>query len=142
LRQRSININYDNWFAKSGKMPSVSTTRIFSMHSKLMTRRSIVKSGLIAGALVPAFGLIGGTAGATALTPLDPSDPTAKALGFVTDATKVDAAANPTYKPAQKCSTCAQYLGKAGDATAGCNIFAGHSVPAGGWCKVFAPKPV
>ena len=111
------------------------------MHSK-MTRRSIVKSGLIAGALVPAFGLIGGTAGAAALTPLDPGDPTAKALGFVSDATKVDAAANPTYKPAQKCSTCAQYLGKAGDATAGCNIFAGHSVPAGGWCKVYAPKPV
>jgi hypothetical protein len=86
------------------------------MHSK-MTRRSIVKSGLIAGALVPAFGLIGGTAGAAALTPLDPNDPTAKALGFVNDATKVDAAA-------------------------GCNIFAGHSVPAGGWCKVYAPKPV
>jgi len=111
------------------------------MHSK-MTRRSIVKSGLIAGALVPALGLIGGTAGAAALTPLDPSDPTAKALGFVNDATKVDAAANPTYKPAQKCGTCAQFLGKAGDTTAGCNIFAGHSVPAGGWCKVYAPKPV
>jgi len=112
------------------------------MQSKLlMTRRSIVKSGLIAGALVPAFGLIGGTADAAALTPLDVNDPTAKALGFVTDATKVDAAANPTYKPAQKCNACAQYLGKAGDATGGCNIFAGHSVPAGGWCKVYAPKP-
>ena len=111
------------------------------MQSKFMTRRSIVKSGLIAGALVPALGLIGGTAGAAALTPLDPNDPTAKALGFVSDATKVDAASNPTYKSTQKCSTCAQFLGKAGDATAGCNIFAGHSVPAGGWCKVYAPKP-
>src|ERR1700722_13940787 len=110
------------------------------MHSK-MPRRSVVKSGLIAGALVPAFGLMAGTAGAAGLTPLDPNDPTAKALGFVTDATKVDAASNPTYKPTQKCSTCAQFLGKAGEATAGCNIFAGHSVPAGGWCKVFAPKP-
>jgi hypothetical protein len=110
------------------------------MHSK-MTRRSIVKSGLIAGALVPALGLIGGTAGAAGLTPLDPNDPTAKALGFVSDATKVDAASNPTYKSTQKCSTCAQFLGKAGDATAGCNIFAGHSVPAGGWCKVWAAKP-
>jgi High potential iron-sulfur protein len=140
LRRRSININYDNWFAKSGKIPSVSTTRIFSMHSK-MTRRSIVKSGLIAGALVPAFGLIGGTAGAAALTPLDANDPTAKALGFVADASKVDAASNPTYKPTQKCSTCAQFVGKAGDATAGCNIFAGHTVPAGGWCKVWAAKP-
>jgi len=105
------------------------------------SRRAIVKGGLIAGALVPAFGLIGNTAGAAALPALDPNDPTAKALGFVTDATKVSAAANPTYKPTQKCSTCAQFQGKAGDATGGCNIFAGHSVPAGGWCKVWAQKP-
>ena len=76
-----------------------------------------------------------------ALPALDPKDPTATALGFVPDATKVDAAANPTYKPTQKCSNCAQYQGKPGDATAGCNIFAGKSVPAGGWCKVWAAKP-
>jgi hypothetical protein len=106
-----------------------------------MTRRAIVKSGLIAGALVPAFGLLGNTAGAAALPALDPSDPTAKALGFVTDAAKVSASENPTYKPTQKCGTCAQFLGKAGDASGGCNIFAGHSVPVGGWCKVYAPKP-
>jgi hypothetical protein len=106
-----------------------------------ITRRTIVKSGLIAGALVPAFGLIGNTAGAAALPALDPNDPTAKALAFVNDATKVDASANPTYKAGQKCSTCAQYQGKASDPTAACNIFAGHSVPAGGWCKVWAAKP-
>jgi hypothetical protein len=106
-----------------------------------MSRRAIVKGGLIAGALVPALGLIGNMAGAAALPPLDTNDPTAKALGFVTDATKVDASANPTYKPNQKCGTCAQFQGKAGDATAACTIFAGHSVPAGGWCKVWAQKP-
>jgi hypothetical protein len=72
---------------------------------------------------------------------LDVGDPTAKALGFLTDATKVDAASNPTFKAGQKCATCAQYQGKASDATAGCNIFAGHSVPAAGWCKVWAQKP-
>jgi hypothetical protein len=110
------------------------------MHKKL-TRRAIVKGGLIAGALAPAFGLMGNTAGAAALPALDPKDATAAALGFVTDATKVSASANPTYKPNQKCSTCAQFQGKATDATAGCNIFAGHSVPAGGWCKVWAQKP-
>jgi hypothetical protein len=106
-----------------------------------ITRRTIVKSGLIAGALVPAFGLMGNTAGAAALPALDPNDPTAKALAFVNDATKVDASANPTFKAGQKCSTCAQYQGKASDPTAACNIFAGHSVPAGGWCKVWAAKP-
>ncbi len=110
------------------------------MQNKI-TRRSIVKHGLIAGALVPALGVMGNTAGAAALPPLDPSDPTAKALGFVPDATKVDASANPTFKPAQKCGNCAQFQGKPTDASAGCNIFAGHSVPAGGWCKVWAQKP-
>ena len=109
--------------------------------NKKLTRRAMVKSGLIASALVPAFGLIGNTAAAAGLPPLDPSDPTASALGFVTDAAKVSASANPTFKPGQKCSTCAQFQGKATDATAGCNIFAGHSVPAGGWCKVWALKP-
>lgn len=104
------------------------------------SRRAIVKGGLIVGALVPTFGLVG-TAGAAALPMLDPADPTAKALGFVSDTTKADAAANPTHKPTQKCGTCAQFQGKATDASAGCNIFAGHSVPAGGWCKVWAQKP-
>jgi hypothetical protein len=110
------------------------------MQNKI-SRRAVVKGGLIAGALAPALGLLANTANAAALPPLDPNDPTAKALGFVTDAGKVDAAANPTYKSTQKCSTCAQFQGKAGDATAACNIFAGHSVPAGGWCKVWTQKP-
>jgi hypothetical protein len=103
-----------------------------------MTRRAMMKGSLLAGALVPALGLIG-TAEADALTPLDPNDPQAKALGFVTDASK--AASNATYKAGSKCSTCAQFTGKAGDATGGCNIFAGHSVPSGGWCSVWAAKP-
>jgi hypothetical protein len=106
-----------------------------------ISRRAMVKRSLLASALVPALGLIGNAAEADAMTPLDPSDPQAKALGFVSDASKVNAAANPTFKAGQKCDTCAQFQGKAGDATAGCNIFVGHSVPAGGWCKVWAQKP-
>jgi hypothetical protein len=106
-----------------------------------ISRRAIVKSGLIAGALIPAVGLISNTAAAAGLPPLDPKDPTAQALGYTSDATKVDAKANSTYKPNQKCSTCAQFQGKAGDASGGCNIFAGKSVSAGGWCKVWAQKP-
>jgi High potential iron-sulfur protein len=105
-----------------------------------ISRRAIVKSGLIAGALLPAVGLVSRDAEAAALPPLDPGDPTAKALGFVNDATKVDAKKYPTFKPTQKCATCAQYQGKATDATAACTIFAGKSVPAGGWCQVWAQK--
>ena len=110
------------------------------MQSKI-SRRAMVKSGLIAGAFFPAVGLMANSATAAALPPLDPKDPTAVALGFVNDASKVDAKANPTYKPTQKCSNCAQYQGKAGEATAACTIFAGKSVPAAGWCKVWAQKP-
>jgi hypothetical protein len=105
-----------------------------------MSRRAMVKRSLLAGTLVPALGLIG-NAEAAGLTPLDPNDPQAKALGFVSDASKVSASAEPTFKPSQKCGTCAQFTGKAGDATGGCNIFVGHTVPSGGWCKVWAQKP-
>ena len=106
-----------------------------------ISRRAVVKGGLIAGALVPAMGMLANTAAAAGLPPLDPNDPTAKALGYTTDASKVNASANPTYKPNQKCATCAQFQGKAGDASGGCNIFAGHSVVQGGGCKVWAQKP-
>src|SRR5260370_11003096 len=101
------------------------------MQNKI-SRRAIVKGGLIAGAFIPAMGLMASSAAAAGLPPLDPKDPTAQALGYVTDASKVDAAANPTFKPTQKCSTCAQYQGKPGDATSAGNIFAGKSLPAGG----------
>jgi hypothetical protein len=117
-----------------------SSHRTITMQRKI-SRRAIVKGGLIAGTFIPAIGLMANSAVAAGLPPLDPKDPTAQALGFTTDASKVDATANPTYKPTQKCSTCAQFQGKATDATAGCNIFAGKSVPAGGWCKVWAAKP-
>jgi High potential iron-sulfur protein len=109
------------------------------MQSKF-SRRYIVKGGLIAGAIMPVAGLLSRHAMAAALPPLDPADPTAKALGFVADASKVDAKAYPTFKPNQKCGTCAQFQGKAGDASAACTIFAGKSVPQGGWCQVWAQK--
>lgn len=105
------------------------------------SRRAFVKGTLMAGAALPAVGLLARSANAAGLPLLDPSDPTAAALGFVTDSTKVDAAANPTHKPTQKCGTCAQFQGKPTDAAAGCNIFAGKNVPSGGWCKVWAQKP-
>ncbi len=106
-----------------------------------ISRRELLKSSLCAGALAPVIALVGSEARAAGLTPLDPKDPTAAALHFTIDASKVDAKANPTYKAGQRCATCAQFQGKATDATAGCNLFAGHSVPAGGWCQVWAQRP-
>jgi hypothetical protein len=108
---------------------------------QIISRRAIVKTGLLAGLSVPVLGITAREAQAAGLTPLDPSDPLAKSLNFTTDHTKVDAKANPTYKPTQECGNCAQFQGKPGDATAPCTIFAGHTVPKAGWCKVWAQKP-
>jgi len=107
-----------------------------------ITRRALVKGGLLAGTLIPAFDLIGNSASAAAdLTPLDPKDPAAITLGFLDDSTKVDAAANPRYAAGQRCDNCQQYLGHAGELRGGCVLFAGKSVPAAGWCKVWRKMP-
>jgi High potential iron-sulfur protein len=105
-----------------------------------ISRRQLMKSGLLAGALAPVVALVGTGARAAELTPLDPNDPLAKSLHFTTDGSKVNASANPTFKAGQRCATCAQFQGKPTDARAGCTIFAGHSVPAGGWCQVWAQR--
>jgi High potential iron-sulfur protein len=105
------------------------------------TRRRIINDTFMACAIVPVAGLFAAGNGlAASLTPLAPSDPTAAALGFVTDASKVVVASNPTFTPMQTCGGCLQYQGKASDPSAGCNIFPGKSVPTGGWCKVWAKK--
>jgi hypothetical protein len=76
------------------------------------------------------------------LTALIEADPQAKALGYVHDATKVDAKANPNYKAGQKCTNCLQApKAKEGDAWVGCNIFGGREVAGPGWCKVYVKRP-
>jgi hypothetical protein len=94
-----------------------------------MTRRVLVRNAVVFGALLPAAGLSMKSAAAQ-LPALDPSDPTAKALGFVT----------ASATAGSKCGNCAQFQGKAGAATGPCTIFAGKSVPAGGWCKSWVKK--
>jgi hypothetical protein len=106
-----------------------------------ISRRALVKRALVGSALIPVLSVIETRALAADLTPLDVNDSTAKALGFVTDASTVDAKTRPTYKPGQRCSNCLQYQGKATDATAACTIFPNHSVPAAGWCQVWAQRP-
>jgi hypothetical protein len=106
-----------------------------------LSRRAILQMGLTASVILPSAGLGSLTAvAAGSLTALDPGDPTAQALRYVPDASKVNAAANPTFKPTQKCATCSQFQGKSTDTVGGCNIFPGKSVPAGGWCQVWAAK--
>ena len=108
----------------------IQTKRLKSMN-KPMTRRGILRAGIVTGALIPMTGLLINRLAMAAPVPLDPSDPTAKALQYVT----------ASVKPGQKCDGCAQYQGKPGDMVGGCTIFPGKSVTAGGWCLSWIKKP-
>ena len=71
---------------------------------------------------------------------VDEKDATAVALGYVADTTKADLKKFPKHANDQKCSGCALYQGKAGDAAGACPIFAGKQVTAAGWCSSWAKK--
>jgi hypothetical protein len=69
--------------------------------------------------------------------PVLESDANAQALGYRTDASKVDRAKYPKFQAGQACANCQFFQGKAGDATAPCTIFAGKLVNAKGWCSSY-----
>lgn len=78
--------------------------------------------------------------GASAAPHLSESDPTAKALGYVEDAGKVDKTKFPAFKPGAHCATCNFFQGKPADAYGPCQIFPGKSVAGNGWCASHSPK--
>lgn len=71
---------------------------------------------------------------------VDPKDPTAAALGYVADTTKVDKAKFPKHEATQNCNNCAIFQGKAADTAGGCPLFAGKQVAGKGWCSAWAKK--
>jgi hypothetical protein len=108
------------------------------MTDQKISRRQLLQTALVGFAAVPAATLIARDAGAAEA--LSESDPQAKSLGYVTDASKVVAATNPTFKPGQHCGNCFQFKpAKAGAAEGACAIFAGKIVKSTGWCKVWVP---
>jgi hypothetical protein len=72
---------------------------------------------------------------------VDEKDPQAAALGYVTDAKRVDKAKFPKYAPPQHCGTCQLYQGAATAPDAPCTIFAGKRVAGAGWCNAYVVKP-
>ena len=68
------------------------------------------------------------------------TDPTAAALGYADDATKVDAAKYPTHKAGQLCANCKFFLGTDQTAWAGCQLFSGKAVATKGWCSGYNAK--
>jgi hypothetical protein len=65
------------------------------------------------------------------------TDPTAKALAYAEDATKVKHAA---FKAGSNCLNCNFYKGAKGAATGPCTLFPKNSVVGKGWCSAWAKK--
>jgi hypothetical protein len=84
--------------------------------------------------------LLAATAQAQTAAMVNEKDPTAVALGYTADATKVDAKKYPKYAAGQKCGNCQLYTGKAGDPAGGCGIFPGKMVGANAWCSAYVKK--
>lgn len=95
-----------------------------------------------AGAALLDVAVINSAFAQAALPKLELTDPSAKALLYIEDATKVDRA-NPLaarYAAGQDCNNCSQIQGKDGDAWRPCAIFPGKLVAGKGWCSVWAKK--
>jgi hypothetical protein len=94
----------------------------------LVSRRQMLFLALFAG-------------GALADTPppaapkVNEKDSMAVALGYVSDATRVDKKAYPMYQPGSTCSNCSWYHGDS------CSFFPSKSVEPTAWCRMWHVKP-
>jgi hypothetical protein len=68
------------------------------------------------------------------------SDAQAVALGYKSDASKVDKAKQTRYAAGQVCSNCALFQAASGAAAGACPLFAGKQVAAKAWCTAWAKK--
>jgi hypothetical protein len=100
--------------------------------SSTVNRRTLVKS--LIGAAGAAAIFRGGRSGAADLPHLDVKDPAAVALGYVENATQVDAKKYPTFVKGSRCDNCLLLQGSSG-AYRPCNLFSGKLVSAVGWCS-------
>lgn len=100
-----------------------------------MSSRRVFVMTLVAG--VPALA----ARTARAQTRVDPKDPSAMALGYAADTTKVDARRYPRHDKAQNCANCQLYRGAGGSAEGPCPLFPEKVVAAAGWCASWQKKP-
>jgi hypothetical protein len=96
------------------------------------SRRNLLK-GLALGAAGAAIGARS-AAGAEAAK-VDVHDPQAAALGYVENASQVDAKKYPQYVAGSSCDNCLQLQGKPGNNYRPCTLFSGKLVAVSGWCS-------
>lgn len=100
-----------------------------------MTTRRTFLASIPAGAALLGLGNANGAAVA-----LSETDPSAAALGYKADASKVDAKKYPAFAAGRRCADCQLYGGKPADVTAPCGAFGGKLVSAKGWCVAWVKK--
>lgn len=94
------------------------------------SRRDFIRHSLLGLAALPfGAGALSRQALAQELPPLDPSNPQAKALNYVTEASR--ASDHPAYSQGERCDNCMFYT----EANQGCRLFPRHSVAPAGWCQ-------
>jgi hypothetical protein len=104
-------------------------------------RRDFLKNGSIAFvSLAMLTRAAQAPAQAKALPHVAENDPTATALGYRNDATKVDKKKFANWQAGKDCDDCAQFEGKKGETWGPCKIFPGKAVNAHGWCTAFQQK--
>ncbi|CAN5225470.1 hypothetical protein BH11PSE14_BH11PSE14_16900 [soil metagenome] len=102
------------------------------MNESTVSRRKFLIGAAIAAVAAPML-VAAPRARAAALPRLPVTNPQAKALGYVTDATKTT---NAAHKAGSNCTNCQFYTA----ATGACVLFAGFSVEPKGWCSAWAKK--
>ena len=98
-----------------------------------VSRRRFLSRLALAVATLP---LMQHTQAQAELPHLDPADPTAKALAYTEDASKVDAKAEAIFKAGNRCGNCSFFqAAQVKAAYAPCLIFPGKFVSTHGWCR-------
>jgi hypothetical protein len=108
------------------------------MSDSLSRRDALKKLAMLSVAAALADGA--GEAAAADPPHLSATDPTAVALSYHEDATKVDPQQFQTYHTGQRCGTCLQLQGQDGQPWRPCTLFPGELVNANGWCRVWVQK--
>lgn len=112
------------------------------MTAPASSRRRFLQVAVLGAAAVPVVAALApAKANAqAALAHLDEADPTAAALGYRHDSSKVDAAKYPNHKPEQTCATCNLAQAPQADGWMPCSIFPGKAVNPKGWCAAWVKK--
>jgi hypothetical protein len=103
---------------------------VMSGHEDIESRRRFLKLAAGAAAAAAVVGGLPRIARADDLPHVSEADPTAKALGYVEDATTTK---DPKHKAGDTCANCQFYSGGA-TGFGPCQLFPGKAVSAKGWC--------